>query len=115
MFRNDGAEQVNSLQLRLQGSGRGGTNRSGIGATVTVTAGGLTQVRELTGGNGHQGVQNTLMLHLGLRSACVAETVEVRWNDAAGTVQTFEDLPANYETVLVEGEPQPVWPAWAPE
>ncbi len=115
MFRNDGAEQVNSLQLRLQGSGRGGTNRSGIGATVTVTAGALTQVRELTGGNGHQGVQNTLMLHLGLRSACIAETVEVRWNDAAGTVQTFENLPANYETVLVEGETQPVWPAWTPE
>ncbi|MCO4769894.1 MAG: CRTAC1 family protein [Deltaproteobacteria bacterium] len=112
LFRNDGAEQVNSLQLRLQGAGRGGTNRSGIGATVKVTAGGLTQVRELTGGNGHEGVQNTLLLHIGLRGECAAETVEVRWNDAAGTIQTFENLPANYETHLVEGQDEPVWPAW---
>lgn len=112
LFRNDGAEQVNSLQLRLRGSGRGGTNVSGIGAEVRVTANGVTQVRELTGGHGHAGIQNTLALHIGLRDACVAETVEVRWNDAAGTVQTFEDLPANYETVLVEGADQPEWPAW---
>jgi len=114
MFRNDGAEQVNALQLRLQGIGRDGTNGSGIGAEVTVTADGVTQVRELTGGNGHSGVQNTLALHLGLRGACTADTVQVRWNDAAGTVQTFENLPANYPTVLVEGDEQPVWPGWEP-
>jgi hypothetical protein len=112
LFRNDGAESLNALQLRLQGIGRGGTNRSGIGAEVRVTADGVTQVRELTGGNGHEGVQNTLMLHIGMRGACVADTVEVRWNDAAGTVQTFSNLPANYETVLVEGQDQPVWPGW---
>ncbi len=53
-----------------------------------------------------------MMLHVGLRGECSAETVEVRWNDAAGTVQTFEDLPANYETVLVEGAEQPLWPGW---
>lgn len=112
LFRNDGAEQVNALQLRLRGKGRDGTNLSGVGAEVRVTAGGVTQVRELTGGNGHEGVQNTLMLHIGLRGECSAETVEVRWNDAAGTVQTFQNLPANYETVLVEGAEQPVWPGW---
>ncbi len=112
LFRNERGDRANALQVRLRGAGRDGTNASGIGAEVRVTAGGVTQIHELTGGNGHQGVQNTLMLHFGLGAECVAEKVEVRWNDAAGTVQTFEDVPANYPVTLVEGQEQPEWPTW---
>ena len=112
LFRNERGNDANALQIRLRGSGRGGTNVSGVGAEVRVTAGGITQVRELSAGNGHQGVQNTLMLHFGLAGECTAESVEVRWNDAAGTVQTFEDVPANYPVTLVEGVEQPQWPTW---
>ena len=112
LFRNERGNEANALQVRLRGKGRDGTNVSGIGAEVRVTAGGVTQIRELTGGNGHQGVQNTLMLHFGLAGECAADMVEVRWNDAAGTVQTFENVPANYPVTLVEGQAQPVWPTW---
>ena len=112
LFRNERGNDANSLQIRLRGKGRDGTNVSGIGAEVRVTAGGVTQVRELSAGIGHQGVQNTLMLHVGLAGECKAETVEVRWNDAAGTVQTFEDIPANYPVTFVEGAEQPEWPTW---
>lgn len=112
LFRNDSGNQANGLTLRFRGAGRGATNASGIGVTVEVTTGEHTQVRELTGGHGHAGTQNGLALHVGLGEACVADSVKVIWNDAARTEQVFEELPANWETVFVEGQEQPEWPAW---
>ena len=113
LFLNETGSQASVLSLRLQGRGRGGSNRSGVGVEVRVTAGGVTQIRELSAGNGHQGVQNTLSLDFGLGERCAAERVEVRWSDPAATVQTFEDLPANWDTVLIEGSETPRWPEWS--
>lgn len=92
------------LLLRLRGNGTT-TNRAAIGAKVTVKAGGKTMTREVSGGYGHFGMQNDLVLHFGLDGCSGAEEVTVRWPDAAGTVQTFKNVPGSRFIELRQGDP----------
>jgi hypothetical protein len=57
---------------------RGRTNRFGVGARITVKAGGLTQVREVKAG-GSYASSNDPRAHFGLGEAEVVEELEVRW------------------------------------
>ncbi|MBL8909767.1 MAG: CRTAC1 family protein [Archangium sp.] len=100
------AQSKKWLLVHLEGNGTT-TNRSAIGAKVTVTAGGKTYVRELTGGYGHFGMQNDLVLHFGLAGCDGVERVTVRWPDATGTTQTWERLPSNTFLKLKQGSEQP--------
>ncbi|MCU0722511.1 MAG: VCBS repeat-containing protein, partial [Planctomycetes bacterium] len=54
VFRNDVGNRSGNhwLVVRLEGKGAGHANRSGIGARITVTAGGVTRIREIRGGAG---------------------------------------------------------------
>lgn len=112
IYRNEthGAanQGANWVQLRLVGSG--GSNRSAIGARVTVQAGGISQTAELDGGHGHFGIQNDLVLHFGLGAACKIDKITVRWPDQALTEQTFEGVLANYLVRLTQGQSQVVYP-----
>jgi len=90
----------NWLQLELVGGE--GSNRAAIGAQVTVSADGRTQLLEVDGGHGHYGSQSDLVLHAGLGGACEAE-VTVRWPDAELSTETFT-LPAGHRIRLVQGE-----------
>ena len=47
------------LQLNLEGAE--GSNRSAIGARIEVTANGVTQSRQLGGGHGHYGMQDSMV------------------------------------------------------
>jgi hypothetical protein len=91
------------LLLRLVGDGTT-TNRAAIGAKVTVKAGGRTMTREVSGGYGHFGMQNDLVLHVGLDGCDGADEVTVRWPDAAGTTQTFRNVPGNRFIELRQGD-----------
>jgi len=95
----------NWLRVRVAGRGAGGSNRAGIGARVRVTAGGVTQTREIQGNWGLSGQSTELVAHFGLGAACDVESVEVRWPDAAGTVTRYTGVRANYELELREGDP----------
>lgn len=88
LFENVGAPG-NWLQLRLEGGE--GSNRSAIGALVRVTANGVTRTRTVGGGHGHFGMQDDLLVHVGLGAACAAE-VEVVWPDREQTTQRFTAL-----------------------
>ncbi len=101
-FRNDLGQDGNWLRIRLEGAA--GSNRAGIGARVRVTAGGVTQTREVGGGYGHLGIQNELVLHFGLGDACDVDRVEVRWPDAANTIETFDGVRANYRIEIRQGQ-----------
>lgn len=70
------------LRVRLQNEGR---NRFAIGATVFVTAGGVTRQRTLVAGDGYKS-QNELILHFGLGSATRADEVRVVWPGGSETV-----------------------------
>lgn len=98
----------NTLRIKLQGEA---ANKAGIGATVQVTAGGLTQTYEVGGGFGHFGMQNDTVLHIGLDAACAAEEVTVTW--PGGAVDTWTDMPANYQVTLAQGGAA-TWEGWAP-
>jgi hypothetical protein len=85
------------VELRLEGGGIGapsedggsaGSNRTAIGARVTVTAkGGATFLREVACGNGYAS-QSSTRIHVGLGSATAVERIEIRWPD--GDVQVLE-------------------------
>ncbi|MGE0785832.1 MAG: CRTAC1 family protein [Sandaracinaceae bacterium] len=100
VFENLAADGSNFIQLDLEGAS--GTNRSAIGARVTVTAGGVTQTQEVGGGHGHFGAQNDRVLHFGLGTACEAE-VTIRWPNASLSTQTLT-LPAGHRFHVVEGQ-----------
>lgn len=46
-----------------------------VGVRVDVTAGGVTQSQEVSGGYGHAGIQNDTALHFGLGDTCVVDAI----------------------------------------
>jgi hypothetical protein len=101
VFRNEMGNGSNFVQIALRGGP--GSNRFGIGARVSVTAGGKTQVQEVGGGHGHYGIQHGTVLHFGLAEACEITEILVRWPDAKHTTETFKNVSANYRITIKQG------------
>ncbi|RMF74134.1 MAG: CRTAC1 family protein [Acidobacteria bacterium] len=96
LFRNDAGNANAWLAVELEGvGGPGHANRSAIGARIEVTAGGVTQVQEVTAGNGHEGPMRPLVRIFGLGAATVVDSLRIRWPDAAHTVQELTAVPVN--------------------
>jgi len=76
------------------------SNRDGVGARVTITAGGRRIVRERKGGGSYLSASDP-RLHFGLGEAAVADLVEVRW--PSGLTELWRDVPADRLLVLREG------------
>ena len=70
------------------------SNAYGIGAKVTITTNGVTQVREIRSGGEGAGGSGAAEAYFGLGGETAVDSLEVRWPD--GTVQRFEDVPARY-------------------
>ncbi|MCB9641060.1 MAG: VCBS repeat-containing protein [Myxococcales bacterium] len=104
IYDNLVGQDSNWVKIKLRGKGQGGANTFGIGAQIRVTAGGVTQTQEIQGGFGHFGLQNTLVAHFGLGANCDIEKIEVRWPNGQSTVQTFQDVRANYRLLIEEGK-----------
>jgi hypothetical protein len=98
VLRNSVGNGRNSIEVRVVGSR---SNRDGLGARVTVTAGGRTQVREVKSGSSYLG-QNDLRVHVGLGDATRVDRIDVRW--PAGTTETIRDIPANQIVTITEGQ-----------
>ena len=75
------------------------SNRDGIGARITLTAGGRTQIREVAAGASNSS-QNMLPVHFGLGQAAVVDEITVRW--PSGAVQTLRDVPPNRTLTITE-------------
>jgi enediyne biosynthesis protein E4 len=76
------------------------SNKSAIGARVTVKAGTLTQFDEVRGGASYLS-QNDLRLHFGLGSNAKMNQVEIRWPNGANEI--LKDVPADFIYTVVEG------------
>lgn len=100
MYRNEVGQDGNSLRVRLRGTR---ANAAGIGARVTVEAGGVVQTQEVSGGYGHMGQHNDVVLHFGLGDACAAERVTVRWPDAELTTEAHCGVAANELVTITQG------------
>lgn len=88
----------NYLNVRLKGTK---SNRSAIGARVSIESEGKHQYREVTGGTNFGCLP--FEQHFGLAKATSVERLEIRW--PSGLVQRFEDLPINDTILITEGEP----------
>ncbi|HEU5091812.1 MAG TPA: CRTAC1 family protein, partial [Nitrospira sp.] len=97
LLKNYG-EKTNWLMVQTIGRR---SNRNGIGARVTVQAGGLKQVDEVRSGGSYVS-QSDLRLHFGLGDALRAEQIEVEW--PSGLKEAFQNLNANQLVVLEEGK-----------
>ncbi len=104
IYRNDVGQDSNWMAFKLIGAGAGASNVSAIGARIMVTAGGVTQTREVSGGYGHFGIQNDFLQHFGMGEHCVAESVTIRWPDLDNTTVTYEYIPANYFITINEAD-----------
>jgi len=84
------------------------SNRGAVGAQLRVTAGGRTQLRFVDGGNSFAG-QSSARLHVGLGRERRLDRVEVRW--PSGARQSFENIPVDRITHIVEGGSPTAFPA----
>jgi hypothetical protein len=98
------------VELLLEGA-PGKSNRDAIGARVWITAGGVTQTREVLSGAGHFGLSVPRLLHAGLGKSATIDTIRIRWPDREGTIQEFKNLPADRVYRLRQGDPKPLGPA----
>lgn len=104
LFRNDVGNRNNWLTVILQGKGEGGANRFGVGARITVEAGGRTRIREIRGGCGHSGQFDPPEAHFGLGKADRIDKLTVRWPNKGLTTQVFEGVEPNRIVRIIEGK-----------
>lgn len=102
----NGEEQVSIYQNTLAGGAQvlvelRGTrsNRFGLGAKIELSAGGLTQHREMSGSRGYLG-SNELVEHFGLGTETQVQRLRVRW--PSGAVQEFAGLEAGFRYTITE-------------
>ena len=94
---NDTKNSNHRVMFRLVGTT---SNRAAIGARVTITAGGVTQLREVKGGNSYIS-QSDLRLHFGLGKENRIAKIEIRWPN--GKTEELKDLAADAIYTVVEG------------
>lgn len=97
LYHNVTAGAGNWIELKLIGVK---SNRDAIGARIKVEAGGLTQIREIDGGNGYAG-ESSRRAHFGLGKATKIDHMEIRW--PSGRVDVVK-VPINQISYIKEGQ-----------
>jgi hypothetical protein len=98
LLRNDGGNTQNSVLIKTIGVK---SNRDGVGASVKVVAGDLTQVDEVRSGDSYLS-QSDLRLHFGLAKRTKIDLIEVRW--PSGIVDKIKDVGVNKIVTIKEGQ-----------
>ncbi|GAC1437206.1 MAG: CRTAC1 family protein [Terriglobales bacterium] len=98
LLLNEGGNDNHRVLFKLVGTK---SNKSAIGARVTVTAGKLVQFSEVRGGGSYLS-QNDPRLHFGLGIENKLNQVEVKW--PSGKTEVLHDIPADFIYTIVEGE-----------
>jgi len=98
LLMNETQSRNHRVLFRLVGTR---SNKSAIGARVTVTAGKLTQFNEVRAGGSYLS-QNDPRLHFGLGTESKIDEAEIRW--PSGRVEVLRNLPADCIYTIVEGE-----------
>ena len=97
ILRNDSRTTNHWLQVQLQGTK---SNRDGVGARVSVTAGGVTQIDEVHSGRSYQSDFGK-RLQFGLGGNTRIDEVLVRW--IGGGVEVIRDVGIDRLVRIVEG------------
>ncbi|MDF1665500.1 MAG: CRTAC1 family protein, partial [Planctomycetota bacterium] len=105
VFENKVGQKNHWIQFQLIGKGPGGSNRSAIGARVTIRCGKTRMMREIRSSLGHAGHGEFPRAHFGLGAATEIDRIEVRWPNSSLSVQVFDKkVPANRFVTLREGD-----------
>ena len=98
VFENTVGQDRSWVQLELEGTT---SNRDALGARVTLTAGGDTQMRDVRGPGAHVNAQSSRVVHFGLADLDAVDSVTVRW--VGGATETIEGVVPNQRLRVVEG------------
>ena len=98
LLRNDCGNANNSVLIKLVGVK---SNRSGIGARVTVVSGDLSQIDEIRSGDSYIS-QSDLRLHFGLEKRTKIDSIQVRW--PSGVVDKISATGVNRIITIKEGQ-----------
>ena len=97
LLHNSGGNGNHFVSFKLMGTK---SNRDAMGARLKLSAGGLTQIREIAGGGSYLS-QSDLRAHFGVGAATKIDKLEITW--PSGAQQTFSDFPANQFYSIREG------------
>ncbi len=104
VFTNDASEHSRWLEIRLRGNGSD-TNTMGIGAKVSVTVNGVTQMQEMLSSHGIGSESDDPgVLFFGLGDCSAVDRVEVVWPNRAHAKDTWTDVPAGHLLELKQGD-----------
>ena len=106
LLHNESVPVGHWLSLKLVGTR---SNRDGIGASVTVVAGGLTQTRTCHTDGSFLSASD-VRVHVGLGQATSVPTLTVSW--PSGQRDVFHHVQADQSLRLVEGGHEPVRASW---
>ncbi len=98
LFENNLSSPGNWFKIKLEGTI---SNRSAIGARVTINAAGKIFTDEVSGGTGYAS-QNSFTLHFGLGDIEEVEELTIRWPN--GLVETYNGLAVNQMITAIENE-----------
>ena len=98
LARNDLKSQNKWIKINLEGTV---SNRSAVGARVTVKTGSLSQIREIQTGTGYWS-QHSFTQHIGLNNHEIIDEIQIRW--PSGIVQILTDVAVNQTIDIVEHE-----------
>jgi hypothetical protein len=98
LLRNDYSGKAAWLTVTLEGTA---SNRSAIGATVTVTTSGVKQTRAVLSQSSYYS-HDDLRMHFGLGAAEKVDALEITW--PSGRVETRSDVPVR-QIVTIKEQP----------
>ena len=98
LFRNEIGTANHWLHVNLVGTT---SNASAIGARVRIVAGGVSQIREVSGGSGFCS-QNSLTAEFGLGFNLLVDTLQIQW-PSAKSIDTYTNIPVDQLLTLYQG------------
>ena len=96
ILHNDAGSENHFVNFRLVGVK---SNRDAMGARIRITAGGISQIREIAGGGSYLS-QSDLRANFGLGKSTVVELVEIQW--PSGAKQSFRNVAAGKFYLITE-------------
>lgn len=97
LLRNDGGNRNNWLMIRPEGEK---SNRSGIGARITVTAGGTRRAFDVRSSESYLS-GNDLRVPIGMANLKQADSLDIRW--PSGQVDHYSNVAVNHFYLAREG------------
>jgi hypothetical protein len=97
LLRNDGGNANHWLEILLIGTK---SNRDGIGASLKLTAEGVTHVEQSKGGMSYMSASDP-RIHFGLGKRTKVDMLEITW--PSGQVDRLKDVPVDKILAIKEG------------